>query len=583
MTQAPPELPSPRTVVDGIQTTVHPDIVQGGLSPRRLLIVLGPVLALVGFTLVLALAAWWLEGQRTEILVAAAGAGGIIVALTTFLLYRQVAGRQVEHQALQESRARVEAIFETAMDAVISIDEGQRVVLFNAAAEKVFRWRRGAVIGQPLGILLPERLREAHAAHIGRFGGTGVTSRRMGAQMALMGLRANGEEFPLEASISQHTEGSRRFYTVILRDITERVRAEDMLARSEARLRAILDSAMDGIVTVDAAQHIVLFNAAAETMFGCPREHAIGAPLAWFIPERFRDTHAAHIRQFGEAGTTSRRMGGLRVVTGQRRNGEEFPIDASISQLSEDGHKFYTVILRDVTERVRAEQALLKSKEELQLLALAAHQTREQEQSRIARELHDELGQSLTALKMLVASVRETVAQDDGASAEKLDKMGAVLDRTVAATRRIAADLRPLMLDDLGLIPAIEWLAEDFTQRNEIPCALAFDDPELKVTGVHATAIFRIVQEALTNVARHAKAGRVELRIAHEHSHVRIRIRDDGVGFATDAPRAPNSRGLLGMRERAYLLGGTIGVESSPGRGTIIEVRLPVGPAAAQS
>jgi signal transduction histidine kinase len=184
---------------------------------------------------------------------------------------------------------------------------------------------------------------------------------------------------------------------------------------------------------------------------------------------------------------------------------------------------------------------------------------------------------------MLVASVRETVAQRDGAGTEKLDKMEAVLDRTVAATRRIAADLRPLMLDDLGLIPAIEWLAEDFTQRNGIPCALAFDDPELEVTGIHSTAIFRIVQEALTNVARHAKAGRVELRIAHEHSHVRIHVRDDGVGFAPDAPRAPNSRGLLGMRERAYLLGGTIGVESAPGRGTAIEVRLPLEPVAAQS
>jgi signal transduction histidine kinase len=119
--------------------------------------------------------------------------------------------------------------------------------------------------------------------------------------------------------------------------------------------------------------------------------------------------------------------------TGLRRNGEEFPIDASISQLSEGGYKFYTVILRDVAERVRAEQALRQSKEELQLLASAAHQTREQEQSRIALELHDELGQSLTALKMLVASVRETVAQPTGSGAQRLDKMETVLDRTVAA------------------------------------------------------------------------------------------------------------------------------------------------------
>ena len=356
-----------------------------------------------------------------------------------------------------------------------------------------------------------------------------------------------------------------------------------MLARSDARLRGIVDSAMDAIIIVDASQHVVLFNAAAEVMFGYPREEAIGAPLARFIPERYRGAHAEHVRGFGETGTTSRRMAGMRVVTGLRCSGEEFPIDASISQLTEDGHKFYTVILRDVSDRIRAEEQLRQSKEELQLLASAAHQIREQEQSRIARELHDELGQSLTALKMIFASVREAVASRDGAVAEKLDKAEAVLDRTVAATRRIAADLRPLMLDDLGLIPAIEWLTEEFTQRNRIPCTLAVDDPDLSVPRDHASAIFRIVQEALTNVARHAKAGKVEVRIAQADPGLTIRIGDDGVGFATDAPRASSSRGLLGMRERAYLLGGTLAVQSRPGCGTAIEVRLPIDRASAPS
>jgi two-component system sensor kinase len=361
-----------------------------------------------------------------------------------------------------------------------------------------------------------------------------------------------------------------------MHEAQERLRAQELLERSEARLRGIVDSAMDAIITVDESQHVVLFNAAAEKMFDCQRVAAIGAPLSRFIPKRFRDAHVEHVAQFGRTGTTSRRMAGMRVVTGLRRNGAEFPIDASISQLAEGGQKFFTVILRDVTERARADEALRESKEELQALASAAHQAREQEQSRIARGLHDELGQSLTALKMLVASLRENVVPRDGVEAQKLDKMDAVLDRTVAATRRIVAALRPLILDDLGLVPAIEWLAEDFTQRNGIPCSLAIDDPELEVTGRHATAIFRIVQEALTNVARHAKAHQVEVSIAKDDSEVAIRVRDDGVGFATDAPREPGSHGLLGMRERAYLLGGTIEVHSAPGRGTAIEVRLPL-------
>ena len=221
-------------------------------------------------------------------------------------------------------------IVESAMDAIITVDEDQRVVLFNASAERVFRWPRAAVVGQPLEMLLPERFRGVHRQHIQHFSQTAGTSRDMGSQRVLYGLRANGEEFPIEASISQHAEGGRKFLTVILRDVSERLRSEELLARSESRLRGILDSAMDAIITVDERQRIVIFNAAAEKVFGCPREEALGSSLSWFIPQRFRDTHGDHIQRFPETGASSRRMGGQRIVTGLRRNGEEFPIEASI-------------------------------------------------------------------------------------------------------------------------------------------------------------------------------------------------------------------------------------------------------------
>ena len=576
MTQASPEPRSQRSSLRDAQIS-PPRSPPAALSSLRWLTLFAPILALLAFILLLALGAWLVEGLRTALLVAAAGFGAIMVGLTSLLLYRQASGRQAVQGELQEARARITAIVETAMDAMITVDEHQRIAIVNAAAEQLFRWPRAAMIGQNLEMLLPQRFREIHVSHIERFGTTGVTSRRMGAQTVLTALRADGEEFPIEASISQIAEAGGRFFTVILRDITQRARAETMLARSEARLRGILDSAMDAVITVDAAQHVVLFNAAAEAMFGCPRDEAIGAPLDWFIPERFLGAHSEHISRFGETGTTSRRMGGARIVTGLRRNGEEFPIDASISQLTEAGQKLFTVILRDITERVQGEQALRRSKEELQLLASAAHQTRELEQSRIARELHDELGQSLTALKMLAVQLRAAAQSGEASPVEKLDRMEAVLDRTVAATRRIAADLRPLMLDDLGLIPAIEWLVDEFSKRHGIRCALVTNGPELELTGAHATAAFRIVQEALTNVARHAQARGVDIDITREDSSVTIKVRDDGRGFVVEARSStPGSRGLLGMRERAYLLGGSIAIDSAPGRGTAIEVRLPL-------
>src|SRR5262249_36427003 len=158
------------------------------------------------------------------------------------------------------------------------------------------------------------------------------------------------------------------------------------------------------------------------------------------------------------------------------------------------------------------------------------------------------------------------IAQRDGAEARKLDKMEAVLDRTVAATRRIAADLRPLMLDDLGLIPAVEWLAEEFTQRNGIPRTLAIDNPELQVTGPHARAVAPLGEEALPSVAGQRKAKQAVVGTPQPAWEVRIRIHDDGVGFAPDAPRAPPPRGLRGMRGRASPLGGPTAVASARGR-----------------
>ena len=539
-----------------------------------------PIIAVGAVTAVIAVIAALAGFYREEMLLTAAGIGVLLAFPTLLLIHRERAERNAARDALENVQARVGGIVESAMDAIITIDESQRVVQFNAAAERVFRWPRAAVIGQRLDMLLPQRFRGGHARHIARFGETAVTSRGMGAQTVLHGLRANGEEFPIEASISQHTEGRSKLFTVILRDVTQRVQAEEQLARSEARLRGILDSAMDSIITVDERQHIVLFNAAAEEVFRCSREEAIGAPLTWFIPERFRASHGDHVRRFGEDAPTSRRMGGVgrgaRVVMGLRRTGEEFPIEASISQTTEGGQRFYTVILRDVTERVLAEQALRDSREEIQQLALAASTAREQEKSRIARELHDELGQALTALKIDVGWMRENVPAASEEAQKKLAAMQVLLDGTVAAARRISSDLRPLMLDDLGLTAAADWLAHNFTNRTGVPCELVIAGGDLDLADPHATAVFRVFQESLTNVFKHADATQVEATLERTEDEVILTVRDNGRGFDTDAPRKPGSFGITGLRERAYLLGGEVTLESAPGKGTTVEMRIPV-------
>jgi PAS domain S-box-containing protein len=255
------------------------------------------------------------------------------------------------------SEVRLGGIVASAMDAIITIDSDQQIVLFNPAAERMFGYSSEEILGKHIEQLIPERFRPTHSEHIRRFGEAGVTNRKMGSLGSISGLRSNGEEFPIEASISQVESEGERLFTVILRDVTERRASEEALLESRARMEGIVASAMDAIITVDEQQKIVLFNPAAERMFGCSAEEALGASISRFIPERFRGGHDQHIRRFHEAGMTSRRMGALGAISGLRATGEEFPIEASISQVTVGGERLSTVILRDITERKTSEEA----------------------------------------------------------------------------------------------------------------------------------------------------------------------------------------------------------------------------------
>ena len=472
-------------------------------------------------------------------------------------------------------------ILKSAMDAIIAVDENENIVLFNAAAERIFGWPVAAAIGAPLERLIPERFRAVHHGHIKRFGETGTTTRRMGARLTLFGLRANGEEFPIDASISQTRIGERKLYTVILRDVTEARRSEAELesayhARRTAneQLLGIIQSAMDAIITVDAAQRIVVFNEAAEKIFRCRAEEAMGSTLERFIPERFRAAHRGHVERFGETRVTARSMGARLDLFGLRADGEEFPVDASISQVTVDGEKFYTVILRDVSARRRAEEALERSYGELRELSRIMNEVREAERTRVARELHDELAQWLTALKMDVAWLAARLPAGQANLAERTERMKGVVDTTVASVRRIAADLRPVMLDDLGLVPSIESLLASLAERVNIAARLDVEPRDLDLKDPLATSIYRMVQEALTNVARHSRATEVRVRLARDTDALIIRVSDNGVGLPP-LVAGRKSYGVLGIRERAQTLGGNARIYSPPEGGTVVEIAIP--------
>jgi PAS domain S-box-containing protein len=271
----------------------------------------------------------------------------------------------ITERKLAEERFR--QVIEGAPNGMVIVDANGNMTLVNAQIEQSFGYTRQELLGNPIEMLVPERFRGQHPYFRNRFIND-PEARPMGAGRDLFGLRKDGKEFPVEIGLNpiKTDQGVMVLGTIV--DITARKLAEEDLRRSQQQLAGVIASAMDAIITVDEKQRIVLFNAAAEKMFLFPSEDAIGERLDRFIPERFRDVHKEHVEGFGRTRVSKRTMGSFGAIYGLRADGEEFPVEASISQIKSDNKKFYTVILRDITERKRTEEAM---REQANILDLA--------------------------------------------------------------------------------------------------------------------------------------------------------------------------------------------------------------------
>ena len=361
----------------------------------------------------------------------------------------------------------------------------------------------------------------------------------------------------------------------LIQDVTASVDQQQRLKDEEKRLSTIIQNSMDAIIVIDAQEKIQIFNAAAEQMFGYIGKNTLDLSLSSLIPRTLRTAHHVQIQDFLSSGKTARKMGSHMMVQGVRANGELFPIEASISRVMSDGKTYMTVIMRDLTERLKTQDELKRVQLELRELSMASLTAREEEKSRISRELHDELGQSLTALKMDLSWLQSHLSSNVAERSGRLIVMQSILDSTVTATRRIAADLRPLMLDDLGLLAALEWLTQDFVRRTSVPCDLRVDEAVVDVDERIQSALYRTIQECLTNIARHAQATQVMIELKVKPSVVQLQVHDNGKGILDLERGKQGAFGLIGMRERIYILGGSVAIESPPGEGTLVTIELP--------
>jgi PAS domain S-box-containing protein len=358
---------------------------------------------------------------------------------------------------------------------------------------------------------------------------------------------------------------------------------ESKLRRIERWFGAAIKSIGDAVITTDEEAHISFLNPVAEALLGWKLDETVGRPLEQVF----------HIKP-GDSGSPAspvRRTPNERVTftfprhtTLLARDGTAIPIECSAAPVRNDQATIIgsVLVFRDITERRRGEEDLKRSREELRLLAAHLESVREEERTRIAREIHDELGQMLTGLKMDLSWMERrlpTIADESVRQplSDKSKSMVELLDQMVKTVRKISAELRPGVLDDLGLLPAMEWQARDWEVRTSIACKVFSDLGEHPVSPNCDTALFRIFQETLTNVARHAQATQVHARLGLEAGELVLEIKDNGRGITEDEQRHTKSFGLLGMKERATMLGGQFSIQGAPGQGTTVHVRIPAG------
>jgi PAS domain S-box-containing protein len=490
----------------------------------------------------------------------------------------QAFNRLLEARRLSESRLR--GIFDSAVDAIITADEDQRIVEANPAAARLFRCSLDELIGAPLERLIPARLREAHAQELRRFGDGAVSARRMAGQREVLALRADGVEFPIEASISHLQVGGRRLFTVIHRDVTERRRLDEALRGSEARLRQLL-AQLPEAVFVNSGNRISFVNQAACRLFGADEKHLLGtSPLALIHP----DSRALVERRITAmaGGEPVAELADEKIL---RADGSSRDVQTLATLLDHEGESSILVVMRDVTDLKQAQADLEISHAELTRLVSALDHIQEDERKRIARELHDDLQQTLAAVRMDLGTAAAQLDAEHAPVRALLARIDELAVGAIRSTRRIINDLRPQMLEDLGLVDALEALAMRFSQRHGVACELDTAGMAPDDAGIDAavsTCLYRVAQEALNNAAKHAGAGRVRMKLQRIGAgRLRLVVDDDGIGISEDDLRKPQSFGLLGMRERVRAAGGTLRIDGEPHGGTTLQVEVALAVAAA--
>jgi PAS domain S-box-containing protein len=358
--------------------------------------------------------------------------------------------------------------------------------------------------------------------------------------MAAIPVTRNDEIGELLASFNRLVTERGRLEQSLQDEIIKRKQANEALRESRDRLEGIYLSVGEGIISIDAQQRIVLFNSAAERIFGYAAAEMIGQPVSVLLPERFRRLHGEQIRSFDSAGQTKRAMGAYGLVNGLRRCGEEFPLEAAVSQSGISPNKLFTVILRDITERRRAEQLREQLMRQLELLSVRFATAQEEERGKIAYELHEELGQELTALKFYLQMLGPASSGSEAKTPR--EQALAVAVHATERVRKLVLDLEPPELADFGLHAAVPTYCQRQAVAGGWNLHIDSPTPDIRAPRAVERACFSVLQEGLSNVLNHAQATEVWVDLYQDAGELELMIRDNGIGFDRNAAQGQWAR-----------------------------------------
>ena len=354
------------------------------------------------------------------------------------------------------------------------------------------------------------------------------------------------------------------------RELREHTKIEVALRESEEKYHDLVERANDGILIIQ-DKMLKYVNPRLAEMGGYTVEELIGTPYYEYVPEAEIPTMKEHVWQMPREDTKS-----VYETILKRKDGSAINVEISGSRVPYEGRNADLVLIRDISERKQAEEQLKTSRDQLRKLSTHLEEVREEERTNLARDIHDELGQALTALKIDLSWLATKLPAGHKTLLEKTQSMSKLVDMTIQKVKMISTELRPGLLDDFGIVAAIEWQVGEFQKLTGIRIELSPTPNDIALNRDCSTVLFRVFQELLTNIARHANATKVKVSLLEEANTIVMKISDNGKGITKEQISDPRSFGLLGITERVRLRQGEFEISGAPGKGTTALVRIPL-------